>query len=336
MSVPSRLVVTGGSGFIGSNFIRWYLRAHPQSTAVNLDKLTYAGRGENLAELQRDPRYRLVVADISDRGAVQDALAGADAIVNFAAETHVDRSIQDAGAFWRTNVLGLLTLMEVIRDLRPARCVHISTDEVYGSLPAGSAAEDGRLLPNSPYAASKAAGDLLIRSFMQTHGVGVIIVRPSNNFGPYQFPEKFIPLCITNLIEGRRVPVYGDGRQIRDWLYVDDCCEAIDMILAQGEEGTVYNVSPGNERENMSVVQDILARMHRSESDIEWVRDRPGHDRRYSTRSDRVRMLGWTPKTSFGEGLDQTIRWYQTNEAWWRPLRDKAFQDYYRRQYVPG
>lgn len=330
-----KLVVTGGCGFIGSHFVRRMLLRRSNLSVVNVDKLTYAGRGRNLADVEPLERYTHMAGDISDRALLLEALEGADAVVNFAAETHVDRSILDAEAFLETNVLGVHALLEACRQRGVSRLVHISTDEVYGNIEHEASSEESPLLPSSPYAASKAAGDLLVRAYRRTHGLASIIVRPSNNYGPYQYPEKLIPLCITNLLEGKTVPIYGDGRQIRDWLFVEDCCEAIEVMLERGEDGQIYNVS-GTEADNLTVIRRIFGLMGHDESMIAWVRDRPGHDRRYAMRSERIRRLGWMPRTAFVDGLRRTVEWYQAHADWWQPLKAGAFEEYYRRQYARG
>ncbi|GBE01357.1 dTDP-glucose 4,6-dehydratase [bacterium BMS3Bbin06] len=321
-----RILVTGGYGFIGSNFVRFMLRHYDDCEIVNLDALTYAGNRENLRDIEPDGRYTFVHGRIEDARVVAEALRGCDAIINFAAESHVDRSIEDAHPFLKTNVTGLQVLIDSARTGGVKRFVHLSTDEVYGSLEddTGSFAEESPLMPNSPYSASKAAGDLLIRSYIRTFNLPAIIVRPTNNYGPYQYPEKFIPLMITNLLDERAVPVYGEGLNIRDWLYVEDTCSALDRILREGQPGEVYNVGGGNEIRNLDVVRAVISKMGLSEDSIEFVSDRPGHDYRYSVDSDRIRSrLGWQPRTDFESGLGEVIGWYSRNEWWWRPLKEK-------------
>ncbi len=328
-----RLLVTGGCGFIGSNFIRYVLREHPGDEVLNLDKLTYAGNPANLRDLAGDPRYRFARGDICSREDVENAMDwGPDAIVNFAAETHVDRSIVDPEAFLVTDILGVFRLLEACRE-RGVRLVHISTDEVYGSIEKGSFTEESPLRPNSPYAASKAGGDLLVRAYVRTYGVDAVIVRSSNNYGPYQYPEKVIPLFITNLLEGRKVPLYGDGSNVRDWLYVEDNCRAIDLVLRKGRTGEVYNVGAGQERSNLELTRSILALMGLGEEKIAWVPDRPGHDYRYSVDWSKVRELGWEPRVTLEEGLKRTVEWYRENRHWWEPIKSGEFRTYYLERY---
>ena len=329
-----KILVTGGSGFIGSNFVRHVLATHPDHAVVNLDKLTYAGNPENLRDVESDRRYRFVHGDICDAAAVRDAMAGADAVVHFAAESHVDKSNLGADEFLRTNVNGTFTLLDTARELKVGRFVQVSTDEVYGSIARGAAREGDLLNPSNPYAASKAAGDLLARSYWTTHGLPVIITRSSNTFGPYQYPEKVTPLFITNGIEDRPLPLYGDGRNVRDWLYVLDNCEAIDLVLHRGRDGEIYNIGGGTEVENAELTRRILRLLGKPESLIQPVRDRPGHDRRYALDSSRIHDLGWTPRHSFDAALEATVAWYRTHEAWWRPLlKSGQFKAYYARQY---
>ena len=329
-----KLLVTGGAGFIGSNFVRHVLRTHADDTVVNLDKLTYAGNPANLADLADAPRYTFVKGDICDAGLVREAMAGVDAVVNFAACTHVDRSILDPHEFLNTDVLGVHTLLEAVRERNVPRLLHISTDEVYGSIAEGSAAEDAPLRPSNPYSATKAAGDLLALAFFNTHHTPIVITRSSNNFGPYQYPEKVIPLFVTNAIDGAPLPLYGDGRNVRDWLYVLDNCEAIDLVLRRGHEGETYNIGGGHEVENVALTRDILRLTDRPPSLIRPVKDRPGHDRRYSVDCAKVRALGWTPRHAFAAALADTVAWYRANEAWWRPLKSGEFRAYYERQYA--
>ena len=317
-----RILVTGGAGFIGSNFVRWLLAREPQTEVVNLDKLTYAGNPENLKEWEGNPRHRFVRGDVADPSCVESALEGCEAVVHFAAETHVDRSITDAAQFLRTNVLGTHELLEAARRKGVRRYLQISTDEVYGSLPTGAADEESPLAPNSPYAASKAAADHLVRAYHVTYGLPAIVVRASNNYGPRQFPEKFLPLLITNALENKELPIYGDGQYVREWLFVEDFCEAIHLLLKEGEPGQIYNVGSGHHQVNLQVAGQILARLKRPPTLLRHVQDRPGHDRRYAIRSEKVRSLGWKPRHSFEEGLEATLAWYRANEAWWRPLKE--------------
>jgi dTDP-glucose 4,6-dehydratase len=328
-----RLLVTGGAGFIGSNFVRHVLAQHPEDSVVNLDKLTYAGNPANLADVAESPRYAFVHGDICDAKLVRDVARGVDAIVNFAAESHVDRSLIEPDAFLRTDVFGVFTLLEAVRELRVPRLLQISTDEVYGSIARGAAREDDPLRPTNPYSASKAAGDLLARAYWQTHGVPVVITRSSNNFGPYQYPEKVIPLFITNALDDQALPLYGDGRNVRDWLYVQDNCAAIDLVLRAGRDGEIYNVGGGHEVENVVLTHEILRLLDKPEGLIRQVTDRPGHDRRYAVDSTKIWQLGWAPRYPFASALETTVRWYREHETWWRPLKSGEFRSYYERQY---
>jgi dTDP-glucose 4,6-dehydratase len=315
-----RILVTGGAGFIGSNFVRHVLARHPEDTVVNLDAVTYAGNLENLRDVEGDARYRFVKGDVCDGALVREVMAQVDAVAHFAAETHVDRSNVRADEFLRTNVLGTHTLLEAARARRLGRFVLVSTDEVYGSIAQGAARETDPLSPSNPYAASKAAADLLARSYWTTHRLPVLITRSSNNFGPYQYPEKVIPLFITNALEDRPLPLYGDGRNVRDWLYVLDNCAAIDLVLRRGALGEIYNVGGGHEIENVALTREILRRLGKPESLVRPVTDRPGHDRRYALDSSKVRALGWRPAHPFDAALGATVDWYRSHEAWWRPL----------------
>ena len=319
------LLVTGGCGFIGSHFIRHILSAHPGYSVVNLDALTYAGNPDNLKDIREGDRYSFVKGRVEDAGLVKGLLREADAVVHFAAESHVDRSIADARPFLTTNIIGTYTLLEAARNASIRRFVHISTDEVYGALgDAGKFTEETPLRPNSPYSASKASADLLVRACQETFGFPAIIVRPSNNYGPYQFPEKLIPLMITNLLEDRPVPVYGKGQNVRDWLFAEDNCRAIDLILHNGKGGEIYNVGGNSERKNIEVVRKVLEIMGKDESLITYVQDRPGHDYRYALDTSKIeRELGWKPSVDIDAGLRRTIRWFRENEWWWRPLRER-------------
>ncbi|MGE5553685.1 MAG: dTDP-glucose 4,6-dehydratase [Betaproteobacteria bacterium] len=334
MGAFRRILVTGGAGFIGSNFIRYWLERH-EGEVVNLDLLTYAGNLENLAGVERNPRYRFVRGDIADRELVDELLDGVEAVVNFAAESHVDRSIHDAGAFIRTNVAGTQVLLEAARHRGIRRFMQISTDEVYGSLgPTGAFTEETPLAPNSPYSASKAAADLLVRAYHQTYGLDTVITRCSNNYGPYQFPEKLIPLMVTNALEGKELPVYGDGLNVRDWIHVRDHCRAIDLVLHQGRAGGVYNVGAGEERTNLELVRALLRLLDKPESLIRFVADRPGHDRRYAIDSTKIRReLGWRPEIPFAEGLRETVEWYGANRLWWEKIKSGEYREYYERMY---
>jgi dTDP-glucose 4,6-dehydratase len=328
-----KLLVTGGAGFIGSNFIRYVLTSHPEDSVVNLDKLTYAGNRANLADLDGDRRYSFVHGDICDARLVHDTLRGVDAVVNFAAESHVDRSLMEADAFLKTDVFGVFTLLEAARALRIPRLLHVSTDEVYGSVSTGSATERDPLRPSNPYSASKAGGDMLALAYWQTHRVPVVITRSSNNFGPYQYPEKVIPLFVTNALDDRPLPLYGDGRNVRDWLYVVDNCAAIDLVLRKGGDGEVYNIGGGHEVENVVLTREILRLTGKPETLLQRVADRPGHDRRYSVDCAKVRQLGWEPRHRFASALETTVRWYREHEAWWRPLKSGELRAWYERQY---
>ena len=328
-----KLLVTGGSGFIGSNFVRHVLATHPDDRVVNLDKLTYAGNPANLADIERDPRYAFVQGDVCDAKVVREAARGVDAIVNFAAESHVDRSLSEPDAFLRTDVFGVFTLLEAVKELKIPRLLHISTDEVYGSVERGSSREIDPLRPSNPYSASKAGGDLLALAYWQTHRLPVLITRSSNNFGPSQYPEKVIPLFVTNALDDQPLPLYGDGKNVRDWLYVLDNCAAIDLVLRKGGEGEVYNIGGGHEVENVVLTRQILQLTGKPESLIKPVKDRPGHDRRYSLDSKKVRQLGWTPRHRFPDALATTVAWYREHETWWRPLKSGEFRAYYEKQY---
>jgi len=326
-----RVLVAGGAGFIGSAYVRRRLGADPGSSVRVLDKLTYAGRRENLDGLDPD-RVELVQGDISDPESVADAVEDCDAIVNFAAESHVDRSIHSPGEFIQTDVFGAFVLLEAAREAG-VRHLQVSTDEVYGSLESGSFLEDSALAPSSPYSASKAGGDLVVGAYHQTYGADTVIVRGSNNYGPRQHPEKLIPLCILNALAGDPLPVYGDGMQVRNWIFVEDFCAAIDLILARGEPGEVYNVGGPDELPNLEVVKLILELTGRDHSLIEHVTDRPGHDRRYSLSSQKVRELGWESGLGFADGLRRTVEWYRDNEWWWDPIRSGEYRSYYERHY---
>jgi dTDP-glucose 4,6-dehydratase len=325
-----KLLVCGGAGFIGSNFVRIRVRDHGDEVVV-LDKLTYAGRRENLTGVE--DRIVFVEGAIEDPDAAREAMQGCDAVVNFAAESHVDRSIADQDAFARTHVIGTSVLLDAARELGVSRYVQVSTDEVYGSIQAGSFTETSPLNPSSPYSATKAAGDLLVSAHVHTYGIEALICRGSNNYGPRQYPEKLIPLCILNALAGDNLPVYGDGKQVRNWLFVEDFARAIDTVLQNGTPGEAYNVGGPDEEENLDVVRQILELTGRDESLIEHVTDRPGHDRRYSLSSDKVRALGWEPATHFVAGLPKTVDWYRDNEWWWAPIRSGEYREYYERHY---
>jgi dTDP-glucose 4,6-dehydratase len=326
-----RLLVAGGAGFIGSAYVRHRLEAHPDDSVRVLDKLTYAGRWENLDGLPRD-RLEMVEGDIADADAADAAIAGCDALVNFAAESHVDRSIESPGEFIITDVFGTFVLADAARAAG-IRHLQVSTDEVYGSIEDGSFSEASPIEPSSPYAASKAGGDLIVGAFHHTYGADTLVVRASNNYGPRQHPEKLIPLCTLNALAGDPLPVYGDGMQVRNWLYVEDCARAIDLVLETGKAGEVYNVGGPDELPNIEVIRRILELTGRDESLIEYVKDRLGHDRRYSLGSERLRELGWEPQVSFDEGIDRTVGWYRDNEPWWAPIRSGEYREYYEKQY---
>ncbi len=330
---PPRLLVTGGAGFIGSTFARRVLSRNTEAHVTVLDKLTYAGNPANLADLKSDPRFRFVRGDINDAALVDELAADVDATVNFAAESHVDRSIESPDAFIQTDVHGTFVLLEAARRHRHGRYLQVSTDEVYGDVPEGSSNEGAPLSPRSPYSASKAAADLLVQAYHVTYGLHVNITRASNNFGPYQYPEKVIPLFVTNALDNEPLPLYGDGLQIRDWLYVDDHCDAILTVLARGEPGEIYNVGGGNELTNLELTRQILGLLDRPMSLVRSVPDRPGHDRRYSVDSAKLRALGWGPAHSFMDALSATVEWYRQRNDWWRPLKSGDYLDYYRRQY---
>jgi dTDP-glucose 4,6-dehydratase len=329
-----KILVTGGAGFIGSHFVRYILGQHPSYSVINLDKLTYAGNPENLRDVEADPRYRFVRGDICDGKLVREVARGVDAVVNFAAESHVDRSIMSAGEFVTTDVLGTFTLLETMREFQIPRAVFVSTDEVYGSIAHGGFKETDPLNPSNPYAASKAGADLLALAYWKTYRLPVLITRSSNNFGPHQYPEKIIPLFITNALEDLPLPLYGDGKNVRDWLYVVDNVAAIDLVLHQGAPGEVYNVGGGAEVENIVLTRKILRLLGKPESLIQPVKDRPGHDRRYALDSGKLRALGWRATHGFDDALARTVGWYREHEAWWRPLKSGEFKKYYEQQYV--
>ena len=319
------VLVTGGAGFIGSHFIRMVLRRHPSTRVVNLDKLTYAGNLDNLSDVQDDPRYEFILGDIRDKALVRRVFARVHGVVHFAAETHVDRSIYDAGEFVLSNVHGTYTLLDTLRAFPGVEFfIHVSTDEVYGSRTGRAARESDPLQPSSPYAATKAAGDHLARAYHVTYGLPTIVLRPSNTFGPCQFPEKLIPLSLTNALEGKTIPVFGDGLNVRDWLFVEDHCRAVEAAVLRGRNGSVYNVGGGVELANIEVARRILAALDASRELIQFVPDRPGHDRRYAMDSGLIRALGWEPETSFAEGLKRTVRWYASNRSWWRKVRTRS------------
>ncbi len=331
------VLVTGGAGFIGSNFTRYLLETYPSYRVVVLDKLTYAGNLENLEGLENNPHYHFVKGDIADQPLVESLVKQykIDAFINFAAESHVDRSILGTAPFIETNFVGTHVLLEVMRNLSVGRFLQVSTDEVYGSAPpAGKFAEGTLLNPSSPYAATKASADLLALSYFRTFDTPIVITRASNNYGPYQFPEKLIPLMISNAINDTPLPVYGDGLQIRDWLHVRDHCVALDLVLHSGTVGEVYNVSAEDERRNLSVIKLLLKKLEKPESLIQFVKDRPGHDRRYAISAAKLKEeLGWSPRINFEEGLESTIEWYRSHQSWWEKIRSGEYRDYYRKMY---
>ncbi len=337
-----KILVTGGAGFIGSNFIRFLLGPEKRGKyqVVNLDKLTYAGNLENLSDLSHSDGYRFVRGDIGDEKLVEGLVQeGVEGIVNFAAESHVDRSLYEPDLFLRTNVLGVQVLLQAALRHKVRRFVQISTDEVYGSLFPGDPPfrEDHPLAPNSPYAASKASADLLVRSYFKTYGFPAVITRCSNNYGPYQFPEKLIPLMITNALEGKTLPIYGDGLNIRDWIHVEDHCRAILLVLEKGREGEIYNIGGDGERSNLEIVEEILRILNKPKTLIRYVADRPGHDRRYGIEFSKLKEeFGWSPSISLKEGLAQTIRWYLDREDWWRRIKSGAYREFYQKHYGEG
>jgi dTDP-glucose 4,6-dehydratase len=316
-----RLLVTGGCGFIGSNFIHYMLDKYPNYQIVNLDKLTYAGNPANLKDIENNPNYSFVKGDICDPDIVNEAMKKTDQVVHFAAESHVDRSIEDGSVFVRTNVLGTNTLLQSALANNIKKFIHISTDEVYGSIKEGSFTEKDNLNPSSPYSSSKAGSDLLAMSYYTTYGLPVCITRCTNNFGPYQYPEKLIPFFISRLMEGKKVPVYGTGLNIRDWIYVEDHCSAVDFVLHNGNIGEIYNIDGGNELTNLEITYRLLKMLGKDESSIEYVEDRKGHDFRYSLDGSKLEKMGWQPKYDFDTALEQTVKWYVENRWWWEPLK---------------
>jgi dTDP-glucose 4,6-dehydratase len=329
-----KILVTGGAGFIGSNFVRYMFAKYPSCELVVLDKLTYAGRIENLKEFEGDPRFRFVRGDIASAADVDPLVADVDAIVSFAAETHVDRSLLEPGGFIMTDVFGVYVLLEAARAHGTKRVVLVSTDEVYGSVLEGSSVETDNLDPRSPYSASKAGGELLARAYFTSYGLPVMVTRGSNTFGPYQYPEKMLPLFVTNALDDQQLPLYGDGLNVRDWLYVLDHCSGIDLVLHQGEPGEIYNVGGGNERTNIEMTERILALVGKPRSLIRFVTDRPGHDRRYSLSTAKIRALGWRPDHEFDQAMTDTVRWYVEHQDWWRTIKSGEYAEYYRQQYA--
>ncbi|HEY9897904.1 MAG TPA: dTDP-glucose 4,6-dehydratase [Pantanalinema sp.] len=321
-----KILLTGGAGFIGGNLVRHMLTAHPTYSIVNLDALTYAGCLESLSDVSANPRYTFVHGDICDAALVDEVMQGVDAVMHLAAESHVDRSLTDPAAFVRTNVLGTQVLLDAAKRHKVERFLHVSTDEVYGSLGAtGFFTEETPYAPNSPYSASKAGSDMLARAYFETFGFPTIITNCSNNYGPYHFPEKLIPLFITNLMDDQSVPVYGDGLNVRDWLHVEDHCRALDRVLHAGTPGQTYNIGGHNEKTNLEITRLVLEKLGKPESLIRYVQDRPGHDKRYAIDASKIeRELGWVPSYTFETGIEQTIAWYLANEAWWRPLKQRG------------
>ena len=334
-----RILVTGGCGFIGSNFIRYFLKTDNDDSVINVDKLTYAGNLDNLSDLARSPRYRFIKADITDSRKMEELIGEeVEGIVNFAAESHVDRSIEDPAAFIRTNVFGTFVLLEAVRKVfrrQSIRLLHVSTDEVYGSLgETGAFTEETPLAPNSPYSASKTSADVMARAYFHTYGLPVLVTRCSNNYGPYQFPEKLIPLMISNAMENKELPMYGDGMNVRDWIHVEDHCRALDTVLRRGREGEFYNIGGQSEKTNLSVAKTILDCLNKPHSLIKFVADRPGHDRRYAIDFSKIRKeLGWEPRVSFEEGIERTVQWYRTHREWWQKIKTGEYLDYYERMY---
>lgn len=329
-----RILLTGGAGFMGSNMIHYLLRTYPDVEIVNFDDLTYAGNLENLATVAHDPRYTFVKGNIADSAAIDRAVEGADLVINYAAETHVDRSILEPKAFIDTNVYGVYNILEAVRKHKTPRYIQISTDEVFGAVMEGESDEDSKFEPRSPYSASKAAGDHLCQAYAITYGVPVIVTHACNFYGPYQFPEKLIPLFTMNLLEGKTVPVYGDGMQVREWIFTEDHCRAIDVIARKGNPGEVYNIGTGYRVPNIVVTKKLLALTGRDETAIEYVADRPGHDRRYAINSNRLRSeLGWEPQVRFDEGLAKTVEWYKQQREWVDRCRTGAYKEYYEKQY---
>lgn len=331
-----KILVTGGAGFIGSNFVKYLLSKYPHYEIVNLDKLTYAGNLDNLSEVKDNSNHRFIKGDICDQRVVEDIVKDRmNVIVNFAAETHVDRSIYDPKIFVETNVLGTQVLLESALKFNTERFIQISTDEVYGSSIKGRFTESSLLSPNSPYAASKASADLLTRSYHKTFGLAALIARSTNNYGPHQFPEKLIPLFITNALSGQELPLYGDGLYVRDWLYVEDHCKALDLVLHKGEVGQIYNIGGNCEKTNLDVAELILKKLNKPKSLVKHIKDRPAHDRRYSLDCSKIRdELGWKPDTSIEKGLAETVDWYIANQKWWEKIRTGEYLEYYRKHYV--
>lgn len=330
-----KILICGGLGFMGSNMVRFLLEKYPGCEICNLDKMTYAANPSNLTDCADDSRYTFVKGDIADDVVVERVFSEfkPDVVLNYAAETHVDRSIMEPKAFLMTAVLGTFTLLEAVRRHSTARYVQISTDEVFGSLLEGEFREESPIAPNSPYSAAKAGGDLLCRSYVETYRTPIIVTHSCNFMGPFQYPEKVIPLFITNLLEGKKVPLYGDGKNVREWIYTQDHCAAIDCIMSRGVLGEVYNIGSGERTTNLELTSMILNAVGAGDEMIEYVKDRAGHDRRYAVDSSKLRALGWTHAYSFEQGLEKTVEWYRANEEWWRPIKSGAFVEYYKKQY---
>ncbi len=328
-----KLLITGGAGFIGSNFIRYLLKKYKNYKIFNLDKLTYCGNLDNLIDVEKNPRYKFFKGDIADKKIVEKLVKNVDVIINFAAESHVDRSILEPDSFIKTDIFGTFTLLEAAKKFKIKKFIQISTDEVYGSRKIGYFKETDPLNPSSPYSASKAGADLLTLAYFKTYNLPVLITRSTNNYGPYQYPEKIIPLFITNLLEGKKVPLYGRGLNKRDWLYVLDNCRAIDLILHKGKIGEIYNIASGYELTNLELTKIILKELNKDESWIEFVKDRPGHDFRYALDCSKIKKLGWRPIYQFKKAIKETIDWYKKNQWWWKKLKSGKFLEYYKRQY---
>ena len=331
-----KLMITGGAGFIGSNFVRYMMNKYKDYNIIVLDALTYAGNRDNLKDIENNQKYTFYHGNICDETIVDELMSKVDAVVNFAAETHVDRSIHSAGEFINTDIKGTFVLLEAAKKYKIEKFLHISTDEVYGSIETGSFTEKSLLEPNSPYSSSKAGADLLVRSYFSTFDLPILITRSSNNYGPFQYPEKLIPLFITNLIDNIPVPIYGDGKNVRDWLHVIDNCSGIDTVLHSGKIGEIYNIGAGNEKENIEITNIILDTLEKSRDLINYVKDRPGHDRRYSVDISKIENIGWKPQYNFAEGIKDTIDWYVSNEEWWRKIKEKQeeYKRFYEAQYV--
>ena len=331
-----KILVTGGAGFAGSNFIRYVLKKYPNYQIINLDKLTYAGNLENLKDIEGNANYQFTKGDISDKRTVFKVCRfnKLDAIINYAAETHVDRSILDPEAFIKTDVLGTYNILEAVKEFKIAKFIQISTDEVYGSLEKGKFTEASPFMPNSPYSASKAGADLLCRAYVKTYGLPIIATHACNFYGPYQYPEKLIPLFITNILEQKKLPLYGQGQNVREWLYVLDHASAVDFLLHKGEAGETYNIGSGVEKKNIQITEMILKELDVDKKMIEYIKDRPGHDWRYSLDWAKIKKLGWQPEYDFDEALRETIRWYKKNDWWWKKLKSGEYLEYYKKQYL--